>query len=92
MSEACINCHRIRGLPEGLVAVREKQPGMRFGPDLTHLASRQTLASGMIANTPENLKKWVSDPQQIKQDCWMPAMKLSKEDINLVVEYLGALR
>ena len=51
--------------------------------------SRQTLASGMMPNTPENLRRWIADPQKIKPGCLMPAFSLSKGDLDLVVELLG---
>jgi cytochrome c oxidase subunit 2 len=78
---SCVNCHRVRGT------------GARgtFGPDLTHLMARQTLASGMVDNDPKKLRDWVEDPQQIKPGCLMPAMKLSRGDVDLVVKYLRSL-
>jgi cytochrome c oxidase subunit 2 len=82
LSESCINCHAVRGtLAKGT-----------YAPDLTHLMSRETLASGMIPNTPENLRKWVADPQQIKRGCLMPAFGLSEENLDLVVAYLLTLK
>src|SRR5262249_12006024 len=50
---ACVNCHRVRG-----TAAKGT-----FGPDLTHLMSRKTLASGMVDNNTHELRKWVEDPQ-----------------------------
>src|SRR5262249_52278061 len=82
MRQSCVNCHAIRGT---------KAQGS-YAPDLTHLMSRQTLASGMIPNTPENLDEWVKDPQQIKKGCLMPAFGLSKKDRELMVSYLLSLR
>ena len=35
----------------------------RFGPDLTHLASRDTIASGAVPNTPHNLRALIDDPR-----------------------------
>lgn len=82
LSRSCINCHRVRGtIAEGT-----------FGPDLTHLMSRETLASGMTANTPEKLQAWVADPQQIKPGCLMPAFGVSEEDRKQIVSYLSTLR
>ena len=67
LAQSCVNCHRVRGTPaQG-----------SYAPDLTHLMSRKTLASGMVPNTPENLRRWVADPQQIKPGCLMPAFGLS---------------
>jgi cytochrome c oxidase subunit 2 len=79
---ACVNCHTIRGTP----AVG------RFGPDLTHLMSRQTLAAGVLTNTTQNLQSWVNDPQQAKPGCFMPSMKLTDEQLNQVVSYLQSLK
>ena len=79
---ACIACHAVRGTPaRGIV-----------GPDLTHLMSRQTLGSGMIENTPENLRAWVDNPQAIKPGCSMPSMKLSDQQLDQVVAYLETLK
>ena len=42
LAQSCINCHAVRGtIARGT-----------YAPDLTHLMSRETLASGMIKNTP----------------------------------------
>lgn len=82
LAQSCVNCHRVRGTSaQGT-----------FGPDLTHLAGRQTLAAGMIPNTQENLRAWVADPQQIKPGCLMPAFGLSETDRNQIVNYLSTLR
>ncbi|MDB5339036.1 MAG: cytochrome c oxidase subunit 2 [Planctomycetaceae bacterium] len=82
LSQSCINCHRVRGTTAAGT----------FGPDLTHLMSRQTLASGMIPNTPENLRAWLVNPQNIKAGCLMPAFGLNKHDLDQIVDYLLVLR
>ena len=81
-SVACISCHTVRGTPANGV----------FGPDLTHLMSRGTIGSGVAANTPENLKAWVNDPAALKPGALMPAMKLSRDDLDHLVAYLVTLR
>src|SRR5439155_12073113 len=82
LAQSCVNCHRVRGTPaQG-----------SYGPDLTHLMSRKTLASGVVENTPENLSRWVADPQQIKPGCLMPAFGLGDRERNDVVGYLLTLR
>jgi cytochrome c oxidase subunit 2 len=81
LAQSCINCHRVRGT--------SAQGG--YAPDLTHLMSRQTLASGMVPNTPENLRRWVADPQPIKPGCLMPAFGLSDRDRDDIVNYLLTL-
>ena len=82
LAQSCVNCHRVNGTPAAGT----------YAPDLTHLMSRKTLASGMIPNTRENLLDWVDDPQKIKPGCLMPAFNLSKRDRDLVVDYLLTLR
>jgi cytochrome c oxidase subunit 2 len=82
LSQSCVNCHRVSG-----TSARGT-----YAPDLTHLMSRQTLASGMVANTPAELRKWVIDPQQTKQGCLMPAFGLSDDQVDLLVSYLLTLR
>ena len=79
---ACINCHAV----SGTVA------SGRFGPDLTHLMSRATLASGAAENTPANLRLWIENPDAIKPGSLMPAMKLSEPDLDAVTAYLETLR
>ena len=59
-----------------------------YAPDLTHLMSRQTLASGIVPNTPENLRRWVADPQPMKPGCLMPAFGLTDRERNDIVDYL----
>ena len=79
---ACINCHTVRGtVANG-----------RFGPDLTHLMSRATIASGAAENTPENLRLWLRDPDAIKPGSLMPAMKLSDAELDALVRYMQSLR
>jgi cytochrome c oxidase subunit 2 len=81
-SQSCISCHVIRGTPaQG-----------RFGPDLTHFGSRDTLASGAADNTPGNLKLWIKDPDYVKPGSLMPAMQLSDDQIDKVVAYLDTLK
>ena len=80
-SLSCVNCHAIKGTPSiG-----------KFGPDLTHLMTRQTLAAGVVTNTPEHLRAWVNDPQDIKPGVLMPSLKLTNKELDQVVAYLETL-
>jgi cytochrome c oxidase subunit II len=79
---ACINCHTV----SGTVA------NGRFGPDLTHLMSRDTIAAGAALNTPENLRRWILNPNTIKPGSLMPAMELEEQDLNALAAYLETLR
>ncbi len=81
-SLACTNCHTVQGTSANGV----------FGPDLTHLMSRSTLGAGVIQNTPENLRRWIEDPAALKPGALMPAMQLSREDVDRVTAYLLTLR
>jgi cytochrome c oxidase subunit 2 len=79
---ACINCHTVRGtVANG-----------RFGPDLTHLMSRATIASGAAENTPENLRVWLRDPDAIKPGSLMPAMKVADAELDALVRYMQSLQ
>jgi cytochrome c oxidase subunit II len=79
---ACMNCHTVGGT----------QANGRFGPDLTHLMSRSTIAAGAAENTHDNLRLWIQDPSAIKPGSLMPAMKLSDADLDAVVSYMETLR
>src|SRR5258708_3988885 len=79
---ACINCH----------AVSRTAATGRFGPDLTHLMSRRTIASGAAENTGENLRLLIQNPDAIKPGSLMPAMRFSDADLDALVRYLETLR
>ncbi len=64
----------------------------RIGPDLTHLMSRRTIASGAAENTKANLRLWVQTPDAIKPGSLMPAMQLSNSDLDALETYLETLR
>src|ERR1700683_2150374 len=79
---ACINCHAV----SGTVA------NGRFGPDLTHLMSRDTIAAGAALNTPNNLRLWIRNPEALKPGSLMPAMELNGPDLDALTAYLETLR
>lgn len=81
-TQACMNCHTIAGTAAT----------GRFGPDLTHLMSRDTLASGAMANTKENLREWIRNPDTFKEGSLMPAMQLNDQQLDQVTAYLSTLR
>jgi cytochrome c oxidase subunit II len=82
LGSSCVMCHAIAGTPAG----------SRVGPDLTHLASRRTIAAGTLANTRGNLAAWIVDPQAIKPGVRMPANKLDAHDLQALVTYLETLK
>jgi cytochrome c oxidase subunit 2 len=79
---ACINCHAVAGT----VATG------RFGPDLTHLMSRDTIGSGIVPNTVENLRAWIRNPESFKPGSRMPPMGLTDRELDSVTAYLATLR
>jgi cytochrome c oxidase subunit II len=79
---ACLNCHAINGT----------NGTGRFGPDLTHLMSRRTIASGAAENNSQNLRLWIQNPDAIKPGSLMPAMKLNGAELDVLVRYLETLQ
>ena len=81
LGSQCASCHTIRGTPaQG-----------RIGPDLTHLATRATLAAATIPNTPADLREWITDPQHVKPGNKMPGLNLSASDVQALLAYLRGL-
>lgn len=82
MTGACSACHTIRGTPaHGTV-----------GPDLTHLASRTTLAGLTIPNRKGYLGGWILDSQHIKPGNQMPDINLDGPQLQALLAYLGGLK
>ncbi len=79
---SCLNCHAISGT----------SGTGRFGPDLTHLMSRRTIASGAAENNSQNLRLWIQNPDSIKRGSLMPAMQMSDAELDALVRYLKTLR
>jgi len=78
----CSSCHNVAGSPaSGQVA-----------PDLSHVASRLTIAAGTLQTTPANLQAWVADPQKIKPGNNMPKVPLSASELAAVTAYLETLK
>jgi cytochrome c oxidase subunit II len=78
----CTQCHRIRGTIAGATA----------GPDLTHLATRGTIAAGTLPNRRGHLAGWIADPQQIKPGSRMPPISVQGEDLQHLLTYLETLK
>ena len=82
LASSCVMCHAIAGTPAG----------SRVGPDLTHLASRRTIAAGTLPNTLGNLAGWIVDPQKIKPGTRMPPNQLKPADLQALLAYLETLK
>lgn len=78
----CMACHTVDGT---------KFQG-KAGPNLTGIGSRQTLAAGLLANTDENLARWLEDPPAVKPGSRMPDYNLKKDEIDALVAYLRGLK
>ena len=79
-NHSCVACHAIEGVSFGVL-----------GPNLTHLASRTTLASGILPNSAEGLTRWLRDPVGEKPGSLMPQINLTDEEIAALVAYLQSL-
>ena len=78
----CAACHNIAGTPASATV----------GPDLTHLASRRSIAAGTMPMSSGNLYGWVEDPQSIKPGSRMPTIGLEPKELHAVVAYLETLK
>jgi cytochrome c oxidase subunit 2 len=82
LSEPCADCHRIAGT----------SADSEVGPDLTHVASRSTLAAVTIPNQSSDLAEWIADPQHVKPGNRMPAVRLEPGELRAIVAYLRRLK
>jgi cytochrome c oxidase subunit II len=82
LGTTCVGCHAIEGT----------EAGATVGPDLTHVAGRETLMAGAVANTRANLARVITDPQAIKPGAAMPPTDLDPEQLEALLDYLEGLR
>jgi cytochrome c oxidase subunit II len=82
MSGTCMMCHQISGTTANA----------RMGPDLTHIASRPTLAAGTLPNDRQSLAAWIRDPQKLKPGAQMPAHHVPDDELDALVTYLETLK
>jgi cytochrome c oxidase subunit II len=81
LQSSCAGCHAVRGT----------EADSDLGPDLTHLAQRETIASGVLENTRSELAQWIIDPQSAKPGAIMPPTELSSADLDALLDYLEGL-
>ncbi|MFN7101655.1 MAG: c-type cytochrome [Pseudorhizobium sp.] len=83
LQNGCGGCHSVRGTPA--------QGGI--GPDLTHVASRRTIAAGLLAMTEENVAAFIASPDHLKPGAEMPAFGVLPDgDVALMSQWLGSLK
>jgi cytochrome c oxidase subunit 2 len=82
LSHTCVMCHSIRGT----------DAGSKNGPDLTHIASRSTLAAGTIPNNRGYLAGWILDSQHIKPGNRMPQNPMASDDFQDLLAYMETLQ
>ena len=82
LRSTCTQCHTIRGTIAGA----------SMGPDLTHLATRGTIAAGTLPNTRGHLAGWVLDSQSIKPGNHMPPNSIASADMQVLLTYLESLK
>jgi cytochrome c oxidase subunit II len=80
-ASSCAGCHAIRGT----------SADGTLGPDLTHLADRESIGAGLIPLTPGNLADFITDPQDDKPGVSMPPTELTARQVDAVVAYLTEL-
>jgi cytochrome c oxidase subunit 2 len=82
LSGPCVMCHAIGGT----------SAGSRFGPDLTHVASRTAIAGETLENTRGHLAGWILDSQEIKPGNHMPPVPLAPGDLEALLTYVESLK
>jgi cytochrome c oxidase subunit II len=82
VSSSCVLCHAVQGTDAAAT----------IGPDLTHIASRTTLAAGTLDNTEGNLATWITAPHSLKPGVQMPATPLPPADLAALTRYLASLQ
>jgi cytochrome c oxidase subunit 2 len=66
---SCIGCHAIAG-----------NPMSKVGPNLTHVATRHTLASGLYPNDAKHLALWIKNAPRMKPGSLMPTIGAGERD------------
>jgi len=82
LASGCATCHSISGT----------QAFATVGPNLSHFASRSTIAAGTLTNTSVNLTRWILNPQVVKPGVGMPAVPLDSGPLTALVAYLESLK
>lgn len=87
INAGCVFCHTVKGLEDKEI----DRSSVDLGPDLTHLASRMTIAGASLTENRGNLAGWIVDPQHVKPGSLMPEMYLNSQDLQNLLAYLETL-
>jgi cytochrome c len=82
VDKGCGACHTVRGVPEATGQI---------GPALTGIAGRPKIAD-TLPNSPENMKRWITNPPAVKPGTTMPSLGLSNKEADDLVAFLGTLK
>jgi len=82
MESPCPLCHTVAGT----------DASGKTGPDLTHFASRRSIAAGTLPNRRGYLAGWIIDPQHVKPGSQMPPMVLDQGKLEPLLDYMESLR
>ena len=83
LSLPCTGCHTVKGTTAA----------GKVGPELTHVASKKSIAGGVLSPVnEENLSKWLKNPPGVKPGTIMPNLNLSDEQIHDIVQWLLTLK
>jgi len=77
----CGSCHTVPGVRGARALV---------GPPLEHF-SRRSYIAGRAANTPENLARWINNPQAVEPGTVMPNLGVTEEEARNIAAYLESL-
>ena len=81
LTKGCVGCHMAPGI----------EAGGQIGPNQAHFSQRPTIAGGLLANTPDNVEKWLKDPPAVKPGTLMPNLSLTDEQIKDLTAFLYSL-
>jgi cytochrome c oxidase subunit II len=82
LQSTCVMCHAINGTTAG----------SNVGPNLTHIASRNTIGAATLSNTREHLAQWIKDSQSVKPGNKMPQNNFGEADLQALLDYLQSLK
>ena len=100
----CLSCHTVNGA-EGSVPPDQSNGAQltglearaNYGPNLTNIACRSTIAAGMLENNVDNMTLWLTDPHKVKPDNYMgdvikPSTWASPDEAREMAEFLESLK